>query len=181
MRSMRLIKRVILVLLAIVLILVGVSYLLPGKTEVSRSITIDAPASEIFPYVNSMQETEKWSPWLSRDPETKLSYSGPDAGVGNTLNWSSDHPQVGTGSQEIVESVDDQLVKTALDFGPMGTASASFVLQPDGSQTQVTWGFLSELGLNPMSRWMGLMMDRWVGGDYERGLENLKSLVEGQG
>lgn len=178
---MRFIKRVFLFLIVLILVLVGVSYLLPGKAEVSRSITINAPASAIFPYVNSMQETEKWSPWLSRDPETKLSYSGPEAGVGNTLNWSSEHPQVGTGSQEIVESTQDQLVKTALDFGPMGTAVASFVLQPEGSETQVTWGFESDLGMNPMSRWMGLMMDGWVGGDYERGLDNLKSLVENQG
>ncbi|WP_298935814.1 SRPBCC family protein [uncultured Ruegeria sp.] len=178
---MRLIKRLLVTLLVIVLVLVGVSYLLPGKAEVSRSITIDAPPEVIFPYVNSMQETEKWSPWLSRDPETKLSYSGPDAGVGNILNWSSDHPQVGTGSQEIMESVENQRVKTALDFGPMGAAEASFILQPEGSETQVTWGFESDLGLNPMSRWMGLMMDKWVGGDYERGLDNLKVLVEGQG
>ncbi len=178
---MRLIKRILVTLLVIILALVGVSYLLPGKAEVSRSITIDAPASAIFPYVNSMQETEKWSPWLSRDPETKLSYSGPDQGVGNTLNWSSEHPQVGTGSQEIVESVENQQVSTALDFGPMGTAEASFVLQPEGSGTQVTWGFTSDLGMNPMSRWMGLMMDKWVGSDYERGLDNLKALVEGQG
>ena len=175
---MRLIKRILVTLLVLILVLVGVSYLLPGKAEVSRSIAIDAPAEAIFPYVNSMQETEKWSPWLSRDPETKLSYSGPDAGVGNTLNWASDHPQVGTGSQEIVESVENSAVKTALDFGPMGTATASFTLQPEGGETLVTWGFESNLGLNPMSRWMGLMMDKWVGGDYERGLENLKSVVE---
>ena len=175
---MRLIKRIVIALLILVLALVGVSYLLPGKAEVSRSITINAPAEMIFPYVNSMQETEKWSPWLSRDPETKLAYSGPEAGVGNTLSWSSDHPQVGTGTQEITESIENQLVRTALDFGPMGTASASFELQPEGDATKVTWGFDSDLGLNPMSRWMGLMMDSWVGGDYERGLENLKALVE---
>lgn len=175
---MRLIKRIFLVLLVLIVALVGVSYLLPGKAVVTRSIIIDAPADKIFPYVNSMQETEKWSPWLSRDPETKLTYSGPDVGVGNTLNWASEHPQVGTGSQEITESVEGQLVKTALDFGPMGTANASFTLQPDGDGTQVTWGFDSDLGLNPMSRWMGIMMDKWVGSDYERGLANLKELVE---
>ncbi|NVO55999.1 SRPBCC family protein [Rhodobacteraceae bacterium B1Z28] len=175
------IKRILGGLIVLILILIGVSYLLPGKAEVSRSITIAAPPEAIFLYVNSMQETEKWSPWLSRDPETKLTYSGPDAGVGNTLNWSSEHPQVGTGSQEIIASTPDQAVRTALDFGPMGTATASFVLQPEGQQTQVTWGFTSELGLNPMSRWMGVMMDKWVGGDYERGLDNLKALVEGQG
>ncbi len=178
---MKFVKRILGILLILIVVLAGVSYLLPGKAEVSRSITINAPAEAIFPYVNSMQETEKWSPWLSRDPETKLSYSGPDAGVGNTLNWSSDHPQVGTGSQEIIESIDNQTVKTALDFGPMGTATALFDLKPEGDETQVTWGFESDLGMNPMSRWMGLMMDNWVGGDYERGLTNLKALVEGQG
>ncbi len=176
---MKLIKRILGVLIVLILVLVGVSYLLPGKAEVSRSITINAPADAIFPYINSMQETEKWSPWLTRDPETNLTYSGPDTGVGNTLSWSSEHPQVGTGTQEITESVENQVVKTALDFGDMGTASASFTLQPEGDETKVTWGFESELGLNPMMRWMGVMMDDWVGGDYERGLENLKTLVEG--
>jgi len=175
---MRFIKRILLILLVLVLVLVGGSYLLPGKAEVSRSITIDAPAAAIFPYVNSMQQTEAWSPWLSRDPETKLSYSGPESGVGNTLNWSSEHRQVGSGSQEIIESVENQRVRTALDFGSMGTANASFTLQPEGDATSVTWGFESDLGLNPISRWMGLMMDKWVGGDYERGLSNLKTLVE---
>ncbi|WP_420585606.1 SRPBCC family protein [Ruegeria sp.] len=178
---MRFIKRILSVLLLLVLLLVGVSYLLPGQAEVSRSVTIDAPPSAIFPYVNSMQETEKWSPWLSHDPETQLNYSGPEAGVGNTLNWSSEHPQVGSGSQEIIESVPDQTVRTALDFGSMGTALAFFDLTPEGNQTKVTWGFSSDLGLNPMARWMGLMMDQWVGGDYERGLANLKTLVESQG
>lgn len=70
---MRFIKRILITLLVFILVLVGVSYLLPGKAELSRSITINAPASAIFPYVNSMQETEKWSPWLTRDPQTQLS------------------------------------------------------------------------------------------------------------
>ncbi len=175
---MRWIKRILLILLVLILVLVGASYLLPGKAEVSRSVTINAPAAAIFPFVNSMQATEKWSPWLARDPETKLAYSGPEAGVGNTLSWSSEHPQVGSGSQEIIESVENQFVRTALDFGSMGTANASFTLQPEGDQTEISWGFESDLGMNPMSRWMGLMMDEWVGGDYERGLSNLKELVE---
>ncbi|WP_170404958.1 SRPBCC family protein [Ruegeria arenilitoris] len=177
---MQVIKRILLALLVLVLLLIGVSYLLPGRAEVSRSIVIDAPPAAIFPYVNSMQETEKWSPWLERDPATQLTYSGPEAGVGNALNWSSEHQQVGTGSQEIIESVPDQTVRTALDFGSMGTATASFDLVPEGDRTQVTWGFVTDLGLNPMARWMGLMMDEWVGGDYERGLSNLKVLVETQ-
>jgi Polyketide cyclase / dehydrase and lipid transport len=175
---MKLIKRVLLTLVVVIAALVAVSYLLPGQAVVSRSITVNAPADAVFPHVNSMQATEAWSPWLSRGPETKLTYSGPETGVGNTLSWASDHPQVGAGTQEIVESVENQLVRTELDFGPMGTATATFDLQTEGAGTTVTWGFRSELGMNPISRWMGLMMDDWVGGDYETGLANLKKLVE---
>ncbi|WP_164660697.1 SRPBCC family protein [Tropicibacter sp. Alg240-R139] len=178
---MKLIKRILWAFVIGVIALAAVSYLLPGQAVVTRSVTIDAPAKDVFPHVNSMQATEAWSPWLLRDPETKLSYSGPEAGVGNTLSWMSDHPQVGSGTQEIVESVENQLVRTELDFGSMGTATATFNLRPDGSGTNVTWGFQSELGMNPLSRWMGLMMDDWVGGDYETGLANLKVLVEKSG
>ena len=46
--------------------------------------------------------------------------------------------------------------------------------------TEVTWGFETDLGMNPVGRWMGLMMDSWIGADYEAGLARLKALVEGE-
>ena len=178
---MRLVKQILSGLILLVLALVAIAFVLPDRAVVARSIVIEADPDRIFPHVNSMQKTEAWSPWLSRDPNTKLTYSGPDSGVGNKLEWASDHPQVGSGTQEITASTANASVETALDFGPMGTAKASFTLASAEGGTEVTWGFVTELGLNPMARWMGLMMDRWVGADYEAGLENLKSLVESEG
>ncbi len=99
-------------------------------------------------------------------------------GVGNKLTWASEHPQVGNGTQEITASVENERVETALDFGSMGTADAFFSLKANGDVTDVTWGFTTDMGSNPVSRWMGLMMDKWVGGDYETGLNRLKALVE---
>lgn len=175
---MRILKRLLVGLVIVVLALVVIAYLLPREVTVARSVTIDAPAEEVFPHVNSMQKTEAWSPWLERDPDVKLSYDGPEMGVGNTLVWESENPQVGTGRQTITASAENARVDTDLDFGPMGTANAWFILDPAGEATEVTWGFRSDMGMNPVARWMGLMMDRWVGGDYERGLQNLKAVVE---
>jgi effector-binding domain-containing protein len=45
--------------------------------------------------------------------------------------------------------------------------------------TQVTWSLDTDLGAGPIWRYFGLMMDRWVGKDFERGLVNLKALAEG--
>ena len=176
---MRILKWIVGVIVVVVVLFAAVGMLLPREVAVARSITIDAPPDAVFPHVNSLKATEAWSPWLSRDPETALSYEGPGEGVGSKMSWSSEHPNVGVGTQEIITSDTNKLVETALDFGDMGTAKAHFVLEEEGNGTKITWGFTSDNGYNPMMRWMGLMMDSWVGGDYEQGLVNLKELVEG--
>jgi len=152
--------------------------ILPQEVIVSRAIEIDAPADKIFPHVNSLKAAETWSPWLGRDPEVQLVYSGPDAGAGAKLEWTSEHPQVGNGAQVIRTSVENAKVVTDLDFGDMGLAVASFDLAEVAGKTTVTWDLVSDMGAGPVGRWMGLMMDTWVGADYEAGLSNLKTLVE---
>ena len=176
---MRVFRKVITFIVAVAAILTAVSYMLPREVTVQRTLNINATPDAIFPYVNSMQATEAWSPWLERDPGVKLVYEGPDSGVGNRMTWESEHPQVGSGTQEIIASIENSQVRTALDFGQMGTAMASFDLKPNGATTELTWGFVTDTGMNPIARWMGLMMDRWVGADYEVGLAGIKALVEG--
>lgn len=176
---MWIIKRIVQILVVLAIVFVVGAYLLPREVEVSRTASMSAPAEKIFPYVNSMQASSEWSPWLGLDPEMKVAFSGPEEGVGNMLEWTSEHPNVGNGSQVITASVQNERVETALDFGPMGTADAFFDLVKAGEGTDVTWGFKTDLGMNPMARWMGLMMDSWVGKDYEAGLANIKTLVEG--
>lgn len=176
---MRILKWLVgVVALLAVVFLIG-AYLLPREVAVQRTASINASPDKIFPFVNSMQATEAWSPWMGRDPEMKIVYEGPEAGVGNKLIWTSMHPQVGNGIQTITASEINKRVATDLDFGEMGTAKAEFLLVESGAATDVTWGFVTDTGMNPVARWMGLMMDRWVGGDYEAGLANLKTLAEG--
>lgn len=176
---MRIFKWLIGILAVLAIVFFAGGFFLPKEVTVARSVEIDAPASEIFPYVNNLKAAGEWSPWLGRDPEVQLTYTGPEEGVGAKLEWASDDPQVGNGVQQITLSDPDKLVQTTLDFGPMGQALAELELVEAGGTTTVTWGFETDMGNNPSWRWMGLMMDRWVGGDYEAGLANLKALVEG--
>lgn len=175
------IKRLLLGLALLVGVLAAVSFALPRQVSVARSIEINAPESDIFPYLNNLRQFNRWSPWAARDPKTQYAFTGPRAGKGAGMSWNSEHPQVGKGSQRIVESQQNALVRIALDFGDMGQATAFYRLTPAGAGTKVTWGFSTDVGVSPLARWMGLMMDRWVGGDYEEGLSRLKSLVESEG
>lgn len=148
-----------------------------ADTRVERSIVIAAPAEAIFPKLNSLKESETWSPWKEADPKMEISYEGPDSGVGATSRWES--VTQGTGAQTILESIPPSKVVTSLDFGPMGTATADFVLTPEGEGgTKVNWGMVSHNGKNLGFRAFSLALDKLVGPMFEKGLSNLKATVE---
>lgn len=174
----RFIRRIVLFIGVIGLILVGVAYLLPRDVSVSREVAISAPVDKVFPLVNSLKNMSKWSPWVAKDPAIKLAFSGPDEGVGAKMGWSSTMAQVGNGTQEITESVAGQSVVSRLIFGEMGPTVARFDLASAAGGTTVTWSLTADMGMNPMARWAGLMMDRWVGPDFETGLAHLKAMAE---
>ncbi|MGP1356438.1 SRPBCC family protein [Roseicyclus sp.] len=176
---MRRLGRILIGLAVVVLIAAGAAYLLPRHVVVERQIVIDAPPEEVYRQVSSLRAFSEWSPWGDYDPDMEVVYSGPDTGVGNVMEWRSDHPNVGNGRQEIVAAVENRSVRTTLIFDGMNPAEAWWTLEPEGEGTRVTWGLDSDMGNTPVGRWFGLALDRFVGADYERGLDRLRARVEG--
>ncbi|MCG8435225.1 MAG: SRPBCC family protein [Gammaproteobacteria bacterium] len=164
---------------ALVGLFIAVGLFLPSTAHVERSTTINASPETIFNIVNDFSEFNRWSPWAERDPDTEYVFEGPASGVGAKMSWRSDNPDVGKGSQEIIESEPFTLVRVQLDFDDFGRPVSFYRLDAneDGG-TLVTWGFDQDYGLNLIFRYIGLMVDDWVGADYESGLANLKTLVE---
>jgi hypothetical protein len=172
-------KKLLIVVLALPFLIIGGAYLLPPETEVSRSIVIEKDAKTVFSMVNDLKATQKWSPWSEKDPAMKVVYTGPSNGGGAAMSWESNNPQVGKGSQKIIESQNLKMVHTRLSFEGQNDADAKFQLEKLAeNKTKLTWSFVSEHGKNPINRYMGLMFDTWVGSDYERGLLRLKNLLE---
>ena len=167
-------------LLGLFLVFVAGGYALPGKAHVERQAVINAPPEKIFAVVSDLQRSKDWSPWFGLDPNMQVTFEGTGPGVGQKMKWASSNANVGNGSQETIEFVANQKVVAALDFGEMGKANATVLLAPEGAGTKVTWSFDSDLNSLP-ERWFGLMFDRWVGADYEKGLASLKAFVESQG
>ena len=162
------------------IVVVGGAYLLPSSATFKREATIAAPPAKIYALISNYKRFNEWSPWFERDPAAKYTFSGAETGVGAKMAWSSDKSDVGKGTQEIVAAIPDKSLDVKMDFGAMGFSKANFVLEPaaDGKSTKVTWGFQTDLGMNPIARWMGLVMDRMVGPDYEKGLAKLKVAAE---
>jgi len=175
---MRLLKRLLLALVALIVLLAGIGWALPRQVHVERSTNIDAPASTIFALVDGFSMFNQWSPWYGLDPSAQYDFRGPARGVGARMTWTGDASTVGSGTQEIIESRPYSHVKSSLDLGSQGAATVEFTLVPDGNHTAVTWALDVDLGMNPVNRYFGLMLEKMVGPDYEKGLWGLKRLAE---
>jgi len=165
----------LIVLLAVVI--VAGSFLLPSSVTVSRSIDIAAPPEKVFAIVGDLKRMNEYSPWADLDPNTKYTFEGPDQGVGQKMSWASDNESVGSGSQTMTDYQPPKHVAYDLDFGEMGKSEASWDLEPTTTGTKATWWFNTRAD-GIMMRWMGLMFDRWIGADYEKGLTRLKVAAE---
>jgi uncharacterized protein YndB with AHSA1/START domain len=177
---MRMLRRIVLILAAVVVVLVAIGYLLPQRVAVARTIDIAAPPAVVFPLVADLREAGRWSPWTGIDPNIRLTFSGPEIGVGQTMNWSSNDARVGSGSQTVTEYEPESRVATALDFGPQGRAVATTTIEAAGEGSRVTWGFETDLGMNPVARYFGLALEGMIAPDYERGLLKLKEVAEAE-
>ena len=178
---MAIIKWILIGMVSLLALLFAVGFLLPREVRVERSVEIQASPARVFAMVNDFRQFNRWQPWHRIDPDTRYLFEGPATGAGSRMLWYSDHPQVGDGRQEILESHPYSKVRALLDFGTGGIAYADYLIDPGGEGSVVlTWTLESDMGSNPAGRYMGLMMDSMIGPSYERGLSNLKAILEGQ-
>ena len=182
---MKTLKKIGLGFFGLLVLLILVAFLLPGKVHVERSLVIKASAEPVFSQVNTLKNWEKWSPWHQIDPNMKLTYAGPESGQGASYSWLSNHDQVGNGKLTIQEARTNEFIKTAMDFEGMGTSYATYNFETVPEGTKVTWGMDSNTDDMPWkfyvpSKYMNLFMDDMIGKDFEKGLNNLKAVVESQ-
>lgn len=170
------------ILIALVVLLVGFLAFVasrPSAFRISRSLKINAPAEAIFPLINDFHNWAQWSPYEKMDPNIKKTFSGPDSGVGANYKWAGDS-KVGEGSMSITASQPSTRVEILLEFTkPMqATNTGEFTIVTTGTESDVTWAMTGEY--NFMSKLFGVFvnMDQMVGGDFEKGLQQMKVVVE---
>ncbi len=170
----------ILLALAFILLLLAVFIAgRPGEFVVSRRTRISAPPGRIFPHVNELRNWEAWNPWGKLDSNCRLTYDGPPTGVGASYAWAG-NGKVGEGRNTITESLPNELVRLRLEFvKPMkATNTAEFTFEPDGDETVVTWTMSGKNNLAGKIFGLFVDCDKMIGGQFESGLAQMKSLVE---
>lgn len=177
------IKKVILaifiVLVLVVVVFCAVVAMQPEDFKITRSATVNAPPEKVFEQVNDFHKWDAWSPWAKLDPTMKTTYSGALSGTGAGYSWVG-NDQVGEGKMTITDSHSSDIIKIDLEFiKPFAAKNVTdFSFKPDGDKTNVTWTMAGKN--NFMAKGFNLVMniDKMVGGDFEKGLAQLKTVSE---
>jgi effector-binding domain-containing protein/uncharacterized protein YndB with AHSA1/START domain len=181
----------VLKILGVILLLLIAAYLMacamgPNELRLERSVDIEAPVEKVFSHVSSMEAQHNWSPWAEKEPNGKYTYEGEKGAVGSVYRWEGTPEITGSGSQTIkaVEKnkrIDSRLVFTVPDEGEANAYIAVKAKEDGGTAT--TWGFVTDEipfpGRGPVLLFGAQgQIEKMLGPDYEKGLQNLKKLVE---
>jgi len=150
------------------------SLYLPSRLKIERALLMVARPEVIFREVDTIRNWERWSPWYQLDPEMKIVYGEKESGAGASYSWESKKRNVGRGSLIITESRPYEYIGLHINFMEQGPSKGYFRFEPAGDNTRVTWGMEVTIGQHPARKFMGLMMDKWIGRDFERGLQKLE-------
>ncbi len=175
-------KKILIALAVLFVVLCAASVVIslqPSTFTVQRSTSMAAPPSEVFAQVNDLQAWDAWSPWKDLDPNPKKTISTPSAGKGATFTWSG-NDEIGEGSLTILDSRPNERVDIEQEFiRPFaGKARMAFTFAPLGDGTQVTWKMDGTNGFIGKAMCMVMDMDTMLGKDFDRGLANMKAVVE---
>lgn len=172
-------QKIVAVIVALLVVFVVLVAMQPAEFHVARSTTIAAAPAAVFAQVNDLHAFNEWNPWAKRDPAMKQAYEGPPAGPGAVYLWEG-NAEVGMGSMKILETRPNELVRLELAFRKpfRATNLVEFTFEPKGEQTLVTWNMHGVNDLTAKAIHLFMDMDAMVGGDFEKGLADMKALAE---
>lgn len=165
----------------LIMVVVALAATRPNRFRVARSVLVEAPPKQVFDLINSPRAMNTWNPFDRQDPTIVGTYSGPDSGVG--AHYAFESPRAGKGSFEIIEAVAPTNVTLRLLMSrPMACDNrVEFLIEPlSGTASRVTWAMTGPLPLFGRVVHLVVNMDRMVGGMFEKGLADLKSVAEGR-
>ncbi len=151
-----------------------VGLFLPAQVDISTSVTINAPAAEVFPYINDLGRWEEWTAWTKEQyPDMKRSFGDIKAGKGGTMSWTD---AGGAGELEIVSSEANKGIEFDLSFEGGDPWRSAIALEEEAGVTTVTW---SMKGDKPFLLRF-LPMESAIKKDYDAGLQKLKKCITGE-
>jgi len=177
---MKVYRLVFFFLLAVTLLTVSLSFLLPVKQTIERSVAINSSVAIVYQQIVQLKKFNSWSVWGREDSTTANILTGNDGEPGTTLSWKG-NPQIsGEGRITILATTTNKSIIQQFEFlAPQkGSALSTFDLSEQKDITTVFWKF--EKATPRPGNIFNLLynFDKEMGADFEDGLARLKKIAE---
>lgn len=176
---MNIITTILAILGSIVILFLVIALLIKKEFSLERNIVINKSRQDVFNYAKLLKNQEKYSVWVMKDPNIKLVYGGIDGTIGASSAWESNDKNVGIGAQEIIKMKEGESFETEIRFKkPFEATNYALTAVTDArnGQTKISTIFSGKSKF-PMNV-MNLFMDKLVGKDMQKNLENMKANLE---
>ncbi len=175
---MKILKISGLIILALIVLILVAGAFMPKEFHFEGKQNIKSSRDIAWSNVVNLRNHDKWSQWRVLDPNMQIGYTGDDGQVGSKMMWTSEHSEVGNGTQTITGIDGKDRVNFDVDFGGKGSAKSYLMVSGDTTQCLVTWG-LDIQAPYPMNAIMGMMMKKEMMDDmFTKGLGMLKDVCE---
>ena len=164
---------VLLLFVAIVAFLCVGLFVLDGKYDIAREITVKASPEAIHKQVGDLREWPNWLPFTKHDTSVTTTIDKP-TGVGAHQHWTG---KDGAGQLTFTASDEEKGVEYTMLFDEKWASKGSMTYTKAGDETRVTWRMTGQND-DFMGKWMALAMSFMVGPMFEEGLTDLKAKVE---
>ena len=174
---MKILKGLFLAILGIIALILIIAIFLPSEYEVERSIEINKPVGLVYGYVSDFNNFRDWNPWSPMEVGHSFEVIGDSGSVGQKYSWEG--KIIGSGNMVFTEFQNNQIVRLDINFlsPEQGMGVVDWIFEGNNVNTKVTWKLVGEAGY-PMGRYFGLMMDEFLGKNFEDGVKKLKENCE---
>jgi uncharacterized membrane protein len=175
---MSILQNILFGIIALAASIVVVSFFLPEKYTVEKSIHINAPVSIVFQQINDLKNWGNWSFFANLDPAWKTDFGNWTIGKDAGLRWRSE--KLGNGQLKIIESNSNKKILVHFDYdepGKGGNALYLFTQQDDG--TTATFRLEFPVPLTPQEKFKNILFEKDNSEpQFEDSLKHLKEVSE---
>ena len=139
---------------------------------ISSSITINRPIEDVFAVLTDVEKTGSWFPGDVKEWWT----SEPPHGVGSTRRARVRMGWITTENDAVATIYEPPRRAAMKGTSPNAPFEATITFEPVAGGTRVDANI--ELSIRGPARLLGGMFARWYGRSWERGLANLKRMME---
>lgn len=172
---------IIIALAGILVLLLIIGFFLRKEYSAGKDVVINKPKANVFGYLKFLKNQNNFSVWSSMDPNMKTEFHGTDGTEGFVSAWESEVKNVGKGEQETLKIVEGERIDYEIRFiKPFKSTSWAYITTTtvNDNQTSVHWEFNGKMKYPTNLMLLFMNMEKMVGGDLDKGLQNLKSILE---